>query len=225
MRYLKLITLLIFILPLSGCLKSSFESEEKRLSIFFEVDGLGETHHFGDETLEIVEFKFPLDRFNLYAANDVVLQTRGEIAGLIFAYTDQITQERLIIDIGLGFSDVTDFYGYEIFLEPLSSRGNIIDGDFFGTNQNYSVIIKGTKNGNEFELKSTLAFSKYYDLGNVQLTSNNETLIIQKTIGIKDVFTGQNGGLLDPENSEDESSIVNNIEQYLNVNAAAGSFF
>lgn len=224
-NFLKAILLFLIAIFLTGCLKSSLESEEKRISIFFKVDGLGEALEYGDTTLEIEEFKFPLDRFNLFAADDVVLQTRDEVAGLIFSYTDQISQERLIIDIGLGFSDVTDFFGYEMFLEPLTSRGSILDDDFFGQNQNYSVIIKGTKNGEDFEMKSTLEFSKNFNLGNVQLTTSNETLIIQKSLGIEGIFEGPDGEFLDPTIAASESAIINNIEQLLEVNASAGSFF
>ncbi len=225
MRPTNFLLFILILLTGAGCLESSFSSEEKRVVIFFTADGVGEDVVAGNDTLRVEEFKFSLDRFNLHAANDVVLQTSSDVTALIFGYNEQINGERLILDVGLGFKDVTDFSGYEIFLEPVENRGNILDDDFFGDGQNYSVIIKGDVNGNNFVFRSSQSFQKMFEISNVSLDSENETLVLRKTIDLEDVLINQEGDLIDPENNENESQIVNNIEAGLTLEASAETFF
>jgi hypothetical protein len=224
MKYFKLFTLPLLFLITVSCLDSNVVSEEKRLSIYFQVDGLGHTMTFGEQELTISEFKFALDRISLHA-EDAVLQTGGNITALIFAYTDQMNQPRLIIDVGLGFSDVDVFNGYEIFLEPVASRTNIQDTDFFGDDENYSVIIKGGLDDEEFVFRSSLEFETFYDIGRVELTDRNETLLIISELEIESLFTNDEGEFLNPLLSESESQIIDNIRTNLEVSATASSIF
>src|SRR6056297_1464783 len=111
-------TLIVLILVLSNvsCISSTAETDEKRISIYFSVINIGEELTVGEDTLRISDFKFTLTRFNLYAENDVVLQSTGDVGGFIFAYTDEISVQRLILDVGLGFSDIEVINAFEIFL-------------------------------------------------------------------------------------------------------------
>ena len=225
MKYSKYLLFIIPVVFLSACVTSSFESEEKRISISFEVSNLGTEIEIDGNIIEIEELKFPLEQINLYAADDVILQTRSDVTGLIFAYNEQMFEPRLIIEIGLGVSDVTEYLAYEMFLEPLSSRRNILDGDFFGSTQNYSIIIKGTVNGVDFDMRTTESFSKNFDLNNVELSLSNETLILDKTLNAAGVFVGDEQEFLDPNNRENYAKIAENIKQLLTVRASAGSVF
>src|SRR6056297_3698172 len=139
-RVLSIIVLSIFVLSNSSCISSTAESDEKRISIFFSVLNIGEELTVGENTIEVSDFKFTLTRFNLYAENDVILQSTGDVGGFIFGYTDQITVQRLILDVGLGFSDIENFTGYEIFFEPVGDNANIGDAEFFGSDENFSQV-------------------------------------------------------------------------------------
>ena len=225
MKFIKCLSFIITMMFISSCVTSSFESEEKRISISFEVTNLGTEIEIDDSVIIIEELKFPLERINLYAADDVILQTRSEVSALIFSYNQQMFEQRLIIEIGLGVSDVTEFLGYEIFLEPLSSRRNILDGDFFGASQNYSIIIKGSIDGQDFDMRTTESFTKLFDLNNVELSASNETLILEKSLNAVGIFEGQDGELLDPGDPANYAAIIGNVEQLLTVRASAGTVF
>src|SRR6056297_4164425 len=160
-RVLSIIVLSIFVLSNSSCISSTAESDEKRISIFFSVFNIGEELTVGENTIQVSDFKFTLTRFNLYAENDVVLQSTGDVGGFIFAYTDEISVQRLILDVGLGFSDIEIFNGFEIFFEPVSNSANIGDSEFFGDGENFSQVIKGTVNEVDFVFKSSLVFEKF----------------------------------------------------------------
>lgn len=212
-----LLSLSLFI----SCLNSSVESEEKRVSIFFSALNIGEDLEIGDNVINVDEFKFSLDRFNLYAEEDVVLQTGGNVDALIFAYNEEIRNQRLVLDVGLGFSDVENFTGYEIFFEPVDDDANILDSDFFGSDQNYSQIIRGTVNEVEFVFKASYIFEKLYDITRVQLNDREETLVISSFIDLEDVFIDENGDFLDPTVEENEQLIMAKIEE--NLSAGFGS--
>lgn len=225
MKYVRIAILFSSALILSSCLDSEFGTEEKRLSLYFLVNNIGTELEYDDNTLIIEEFKFPLERLNLYAANDVVLETRSEVTALIFAFRQEFNRENLIIDIGIGFSDIVEFQNYEMFLQPLNTRGSILDNDFFGPDENYSVIIKGTLNEIEFTMKSTGSINKIFDLGPVRLSESKETLVINKSIDLKSVFIGEDALFLDPTDPVNETAILDNIKSFLEVNASAGSTF
>jgi hypothetical protein len=224
MKYLKFLLFPVLLLTTISCLDSNIQSEEKRLSIYLEIDGLGDELAYNENLLVINEFKFALDRIKLHTAQ-AVLGTGDNITALIFAYTDEFTQPRLIIDAGLGFSDVEIFNGYEIFLEPVSSRQNVFDNDFFGEDENYSVIIKGEINEESFEFKSTGFFETFYDLDGVQLTDRNETLRILTTLDVEAIFTDPDGNFLDPRVSENDEQIIENLKLNLAVEASPSTIF
>src|SRR6056297_1535565 len=177
-RLLSIVVLSIFVFSNFSCISSTAESDEKRISIFFSVFNIGEELTVGENTIEVSDFKFTLTRFNLYAENDVVLQSTGDVGGFIFGYTDQITVQRLILDVGLGFSDIEVINAFEIFLGPVSNNANIGDAEFFGEGENFSQVIRGTVNEIDFVFKSSIAFQKLYEISGLQLTDRDETLVV-----------------------------------------------
>jgi len=220
-------TLIVLILVLSNvsCISSTAETDEKRISIYFSVINIGEELTVGEDTLRISDFKFTLTRFNLYAENDVVLQSTGDVGGFIFGYTDQITVQRLILDVGLGFSDIEVINAFEIFLGPVSNNANIGDAEFFGEGENFSQVIRGTVNEIDFVFKSSIAFQKLYEISGLQLTDRDETLVVSSSIVMENVFVDDNGNFLDPTVPENEALIMQNIEQNLIANFGAESVF
>lgn len=224
-RIVFIIPVLLILSLLSSCIKSSIESEEKRVSIYFSALQIGEELTVGDNVIQIKEFKFALSRFNLYAANDVILQSSGNVGAFLFAYTDQITDQRLILDVGLGFSDIENFNGFEIFFEPVSNNANIGDAEFFGNGENFSQVIRGTVNEVDFVFKSSFAFEKFYEISGVQLSDRDETLVITTFIDLEDVFVDSNGDFLDPTLEENKPLIMNNIEANLSTSFGTESVF
>ncbi|TVR12605.1 MAG: hypothetical protein EA391_15030 [Balneolaceae bacterium] len=225
MKFIKYFLFTLILVFTSSCITSSIESEEKRVSISFKVENLGTELEIGNSIIEIEEFKFPLEQLSLYAADDVIVQTRSEVSALIFSYNDLLSEPRLVIEVGLGFSDITNFEGYEMILTPLTNTRGIVDGDFFGSTQNYSVIIKGTIDDIEFDMRSTESFTKFFDLGNVELTTRLETLFIEKTLDVSKIFEGENGEILNPRDPSYFEAIVDNVEKHIQVSGSAGSIF
>lgn len=212
------------ILLLSSCVTSNRDQEQRRLALYFLANNVGNELTIGDTTLIVDEFKFALDRFNLYTANDLTLQTSGDVTALIYSYTRNLSGDRLILDVDLGFRDIDRFTGYEIFLEPVSSRTGVLDGDFFGQDTNYSVIIRGSVNELDFIFRSDKSFSSMYDFV-VDVGGREETLIIRNIIDVIEIFQNSNGQFIDPTMSENEQQIIDNIEQNLRVQASAGTIF
>lgn len=224
-RLLSITLLFILVFSNLSCISSTAETDEKRISIFFSVLNIGEELTVGEDTLEISDFKFTLTRFNLYAENDLILQSTGDVGGFIFSYTNEMTVQRLILDVGLGFSDIENFNGYEIFFEPVSDNANIGDAEFFGDDENFSQVIRGTVNDVDFVFKSSFAFEKLYEITDVQLNDREETLLVSSSIDLEDVFIDINGNFIDPTIEENEPLIMQNIEQNLKANFGSESVF
>lgn len=222
---IKIISAILLLFITGSCITTSQEQDEKRLSLFFTAEGLGEVIEIDTNEIIIEEFKFSLDRFNLVGGDDFVLQSSSAVTAFIFAYDDTFFDERLILDVGLGFSDTDMFDGYEIFLEPVASRTGILDQDFFGEDdETYSVIIKGTVNEVGFVFQSTGSFEKSFDLGMINLSTTEPTLRIDKSISMSNLFIGEEGEFLNPASSEDNEEIISNIERDMVVEASASPY-
>lgn len=219
-----LIIALFISIFLTSCITSSKDEEQRRLALYFLAENIGEELTYGDQTLVIDEFKFALNRLNLYAEKDVILQTSSDVSALIYSYNKNIVNDRLVLDVDLGFRDIDRFFGYEIFVETVSSSTGVFDGDFFGQDGNYSIIIKGTINDIDFNFRSKLDFERKYDF-NVVMSGDFETLLIRNKIDVEGVFTAQDGGLLNPNETANEEQIVENIRDLLIVQASAGTIF
>lgn len=224
-RVLSILALMIILASSVSCISSTAETDEKRISIFFSVLNIGNELTVDDNTIQVRDFKFTLTRFNLYAENDIVLQSTGDVGGFIFGYTDEINVQRLILDVGLGFSDIENFNGFEIFFEPVGNNANIGDAEFFGSGENFSQVIRGTVNGVDFLFRSSISFEKLYEISGVQLTDREETLIVSSSIDLENVFIDEEGNFIDPTIEENEPLIMQNIEQNLIANFGSESVF
>jgi len=209
--------LLLSLFLFASCLSTDPPPSEKHVAMFFKADNTGETIETGENEILIEEFKFIISKFGLFGADDLEIETSRMINAMIFAYTEEITDFRLIIDVGLGFTDNFQFNGYEMFLEPIQSRTGIMDDDFFGQDNNYSVVIKGVSNGVSFEFKSSEIFEERFDFTPVQLSDQNETITIRKSIDLATVFTNDEGEYLDPRDEETELDIISNIQNNLQI--------
>jgi hypothetical protein len=169
------------------------------------------------------EFKFALDQFNLYTNDGLTLESSDNINAFIFGLRSTGVNQVLVIDVGLGFSDVTDFNGYEMFLSPIEEREGILDNDFFGEETNYSIIINGLYNGQTFTFRSSAIFNKNFNFDDVNLTNTAETLVIIKTVDIEEVFRDVDGSLLDPRDPDNSETIVDRIRQNISIESYASN--
>jgi hypothetical protein len=210
---------------LSGCLTTQSNDIEKRVSLFFEVNGLDSNYEseINTDSVSVNEFKFALDQFNLYTNDGLTLESSDNINAFIFGLRSTGVNQVLVIDVGLGFSDVTDFNGYEMFLSPIEEREGILDNDFFGEETNYSIIINGLYNGQTFTFRSSAIFNKNFNFDDVNLTNTAETLVIIKTVDIEEVFRDVDGSLLDPRDPDNSETIVDRIRQNISIESYASN--
>lgn len=199
----------VFAFMLAGCLTTPEPNEPLRVELLFEVDEMGETFERGDDSINITQLKFTIDRFNLIAEDSsLVLESGEEFDSIIFNYSEEFTDKNLVLGVQLGFEDVSAFEGYEMFVRPVTQFDSINDQDFFGSENNYSFIVKGEYNGEEFTYNSSLSFDKFQELGTVQVGQKRETLVIDKMVVISDLFVDESEQrIINPTDPENESLI------------------
>lgn len=222
MKYIPVMLMLMVTALVSACIETSDPENPGRFEITFEVEDVGSELIAGTDTLVVNELKFSMEEFRITDIDSVVLGSEGNVDTFIFFHNDQLPTENLVFSTSIGFDDVDQFIGYDIFVEPVKSSDNIADTDFFGEDENYSLIISGTINGSDFEYKSFPEFDRRYNFGPVSLTSNSETLLIEKTIDFRDLLIDPDtGGLIDPRNEENRERIDDSFEEALNISVSA----
>ncbi len=193
---------------------------EKRLAIYFQAENLGDTLTTEQDSLVISDFKFSADRF-IVAGNDIELESSPNVSTFLFTYDLNASEERLVLDVGLGIADNTTFNNYTMFIQPVPRNAEILDDDFFGEDNNYSMVIKGTYNRKEFNFRISPTFDRIFNFDRVTLSDIDETLILSKSIDLNDVFINPDGSILDPTNSDNNSIIRERVSTYLQVEGFA----
>ncbi|NBC26108.1 MAG: hypothetical protein GVY08_04555 [Bacteroidetes bacterium] len=222
MKYTSIMLTVMVMALISGCIETSDPENPGRFEITFEVEDVGNELIAGTDTLVVNELKFSLEEFRITDVDSVVLGSEGNVDTFIFFHNDELPTENLVFSTSIGFVDVDEFIGYDIFVEPVKSSDNIADMDFFGEDENYSLIISGTINGSEFEYKSFPEFDRMFSFQPVSLTTNSETLLIEKTIDFRDLLVDPDTGeLIDPRNEENRQRIDASFEDALRVSVSA----
>jgi len=210
--------IVVSVVFITACLDTPLPDQPLNVQLYYEVEELGETFEDGENSIVVDEFKFTIDRFNLMAENDIVLESSDQINSMVFFYTADMTEENLVLSADLGFQDINQFEGYEMFLRPVENAGDIEDQDFYGTEINYSLVIIGEFNGDPFEYKSAPSFDIFQDLGEISVGSDDTILGIDKQIAISDILIEEsNGSLIDPRNTENESVINERFKEKINI--------
>ncbi len=219
----KLILAILFTaLFIAGCLTTPEPEQPIRVELLFEVEELGETFEYGEDSITINEFKFAIDRFSLFGEDDLELGSSESIDSMIFFYRDDMTNKNLVLGVSLGFQDVDRFNGYEMFLRPVEEFSNIEDQDFFGSEESYSFVVKGEYNGEEFTYNSSLSFDKLQEFSTIQVGQDSETLVIDKSIFVSDVFVDDSAEqIIAPDDPENEPTINRNFEENLSIEGYA----
>lgn len=215
----KQITGLLFLFILiTGCLTTPEPEQPIRVELLFQVEELGELFEFEEDSLVVHEFKFAVDRFSLFGEDDLELGSSDRVDSMIFFYREDMSNKNLVLGVNLGFQDVDRFDGYEMFLRPVEVNSNIDDRDFFGSEETYSFVAIGEFNGEEFIYNSSLSFDKFQEFSTIQVSQDSETLIIDKSIVVSDIFIDDSEQrIIDPTDPDNESLINNNFEENLKI--------
>ncbi|HKK24770.1 MAG TPA: hypothetical protein VJ941_04045 [Gracilimonas sp.] len=197
---------------------------EKRLSLNFQAENLGDSLSTEQDSLVITDFKFSVDRF-IIAGNDIELESSPNVSTFLFTYDLDAAQERLVLEVGLGIADNSTFDSYTMYLQPVPNNAGILDDDFYGEDDNYSVVIKGKYNLKNFTFRISPTFEKIFSFDPVSLNDIDETLIIRKSIDLNEIFLNPDGSILDPTDSANESIIRERINANLQVEGFAVNIY
>lgn len=208
---------------ITGCLKTDFEIQ-KRVEVLFLVDNLNKDLFFGDDTLRIEEFKYAVNSFKLVTEDSTELQTDSNINALIFGYDASAAGDRIVISTGLGFQ-LNGFVSYQVSLAPVEDGATILDPEFFGGDNNYSIIIKGDVNGESFTYRTDIDFIKKYFFDPIYVTDSDETIFLRSRIDMQEVFVDAEDNFLNPRGSANSVAINEKIREELGVEAFLGTIF
>lgn len=223
-----ILRLLIFIgslLIAVSCISTTNTLIEKRLSLYFIAENIGTVQTIDETEIVVTDLKFALDRFRLEGEGDTIIETGEQITAIIFSYGEQLSGENLVLDVGLGITSDLFFNSYTMFLEPVRSRTNVFDNDFFGEDENYSLVIKGTIDEVSFEMTSTLELEQAFNFDNVQLRGNDETLVMIKRIDVRELFIDEENNFIDPRVAENEDTIAERVIDNLRISVSSGTIF
>lgn len=217
----RLLLLLPLVLYLSACLETTDPGIPNRVALDFRVGNIGSNIERQQDTLNVTQVKLLLDRFNLLTDTEAKLQT--DVGPLIMSYTTLDGEYSRVVEGNVGYQDINTFTGINLFIDVLDSGESISDPDFSGTDANYSIVIRGTYNGDEFFYRSQASFNRQLDFaGPVDLGSDSKTLQMN-------ILTNVNSFMLDPETNEilspnepaNTAKIDSLLRESLTVNASA----
>lgn len=213
-------------LYLTSCIQTPDPDTPKRISILFNVGETGNTIAVEGDTIEVDEIKLLADRFNLVLPDSVVLQT--SVDALVMTYRSEFGgEDETILSANIGYEDVDQFQGMQIFINPPQENDNIQDSDFFGESTNYSFIMRGRYNSQTFEYYSNTEFDNYYKFENlIELDNKEETLIIRLNLNISDIVIDEtSNSLVNPGNPDNKAKIDSLLQTHISVEAFSGDVF
>lgn len=163
-----------------------------------------------DNTLVLNEAKFILRKVVLEGEND----SHGECdvkLGPFIVYLD-LTQKTVIA--ALAKIPVGNYREIKFQVHKLNPNESVGDPEFMeSTSRRFSVIAKGTYNGNPFVFKSDVSFSKEIEFENLPV-SVTEATVLNVTVRL-DVFSWfiNNEIILDPSDPQNADIIKHNIKR------------
>lgn len=231
MNYLQKLTTyilgLVVLFMTVSCLDTPAPDEDIRFELRFQAENLGETilepNEAEPDTFIIDEIKFSMDRFIIVDTDSTVLESSSQVPAFILFYDEDQSEENLIFSTFLGFSDITRFQSYEIFVQPVPNSTAISDTDFFGDDGNFSFVMNGSVNGVPFTYRTSPSFSKLFEFPVVNISSQNETFLVKKFVSARDLLFDENGDFLNPTDSDNYSAINSNLEENIRIEASAAN--
>ncbi len=212
------------VLFLSSCLRSE-TNIGKRFELLYYSPDIGQHINFGDDSVRVTDIKFIVSDFTLTNEDGIVLQTAENITALLYDYDLDAFGDRIIISTEIGF-EINNFVSFGMNIDPVDDNDPLFDTDFFGNTTNYSLIIVGSVNDEDFIIRSSSSFDLNWDFDEpVILTDVNETIFLRSLISIEEVFRAEDGSLLDPTDNADIPQIVSNFGDNLGLLPFADSIF
>jgi hypothetical protein len=101
---------------------------------------------------------------------------------------------------------------FELEIEKAEDDINVSDSDFRDETGTYSVVVKGTYNGESFTFRSSEDFELELELNPPLELVESESSILKVTIDVSSWFTGLSGETLDPNEEANYERINENIE-------------
>lgn len=220
-RIQSLILIILTGLFLGSCIQTEQPDIPNRINFLFNVNNVGSTITADQDSLNVSEFKLLTDKFNLLVPDGTKLQSKAD--ALVMAYrTEKNGEDELVLSVNLGYQEFKSFNGIKLFLAPPANEDNVRDNDFFGSDQNYSIVIKGKYNGKDFVYKSSTSFEEKLEFPLVELTDENPHITLRLLLDVKDVMTDPDtGNILNPGNNENKAVIDSLTQASLDVEAFA----
>lgn len=163
----------------------------------------------GINEIEILEVKFFLEEFELDGADsypDFELEDLND-----FIVTLPLDGSPLFIaqeEIPAGFYDE-----FEMEIAKPASDVQTTDRDFRDETGNYSVVVKGLYNGEEFTFRSSEDFEINVDLDPALEISETSQSTLVININVTDWFVGDDGLILHPKELSNLEKINDNVEK------------
>lgn len=206
----------------AGCIQTPAPDVPKRVAILYNVENTGNEIATEQDTITVDVVKLLADKINIQFISDRILQTQPD--AIVMTYRSQFEgEDETIVATNIGLDDFQGFKGMELFIEPPKEGDTIQDNEFFDSPSNFSFIFTGNYNGKNISYKSSPVFQKDFSFDpNVELTNENETLIIKVTYDLRDILINpENNQILNPEDPDNQVKIDSLLQEAISVEASA----
>ena len=221
------LTVLFIVFGITGtsCIKSG-SNIPNRFSLYYNALSLGEDLIQGTDTLNITQFKYILNSFNIQTQDSLILGTSTDQNTILMFDAAGTNENQFILSIEIGFDEANGFEKYSQRVGPIPDNTTpLFDSDFFGTPNNYSIVVKGTWNGESFTFNSSAVLDRTFTYPAIFLTEENETLQILTTVDVEHVFRITADSLLNPTNPATGNTIVQRFSQNIQLSAQQANEF
>lgn len=206
----------------SGCTTAPDVTTPRFVTLQFEAEGINTPIVEGSDTLRVSEIKFLGRRFRITDQDSLVLQSSDRIEPFLFVYNEDFSTPFISLDIQLQFDDIAPVNAYEMEFGPLRLGDPLVDDDFRGIDETFSLVIKGLINRRSFTYQTDLSFDKAVSFAPaVPLTDDEETLLISKFIDLTSLFSNPDGGFYSPDSDEEMLLVEQRFEEELEISAEA----
>lgn len=204
---------------MESCIQTPDPNIPNRMNLLFNVDNVGTTVTADQESIVVNNIKLFSEKFKLLAPDGTELESSAD--GLIMAYrTEKNGEDELVLSVNIGYEDLEQFNGMELFIAPPTDKDNIQDSDFFGDDGNYSLIIKGEYNGDKFIHESNVTFHEIYEFPLVDLSDDEPHIVIRVLLNIENmIINPSTDKILDPHNEDDKAVIDSLTQVSINIEA------
>ncbi|MFW6347508.1 MAG: hypothetical protein ACOC2C_02715 [Cyclonatronaceae bacterium] len=214
-------TLLIFIAA-GACTTAPEQTIPRYVILEFEAEGIDEPIVAESDTLRIHEIKFLSRRFRITDQDSLVLQSSERIEPFLFAYDENTTGPFVSLDIQLQFDDIAPVNAFEMEFGPLQAGDPVLDDDFRGIDETFSLVLRGRINQRQFTYRSDLSFTKAVSFDPaVVLSDAEETLLISKSMDLERLFSKPGGGFYSPDSEEEMQAMEQAFSEELAISASA----